>query len=128
MPHPLRRPAGSGFTLIEILIVILVITILIAIAIPNWMHARDSARSKSCCQNLRQIDTAKEQWGMTAGVPLTAEPEPSDLVTEYMKGTEDTLPVCPSGGTYGINNLASPPSCTIGDNSTASDFDDHVVP
>lgn len=123
-----RPKQEAGFTLIEIMVVILVIVVLIAIATPNWMHARDSSRSKACCENLRQMDSAKEQWGMTTSAPVTATPTAADLVTEFMKGAEDTLPVCPSGGNYAINDLQTAPTCDIGDNGTPQDYDDHFIP
>ena len=58
------RKSRRGFTLIEIMIVVLIIAVLLAIAIPNFMKARDTSRAKACVANLRQIDTAKMQWAM----------------------------------------------------------------
>lgn len=46
------RKAEQGFTLIELMIVIAIIAILAAVAIPNFMQARDRARRTSCIQNL----------------------------------------------------------------------------
>ena len=54
----------SGFTLVEIMIVVLILGILLTIAVPNWMKAREGARAKSCLENLRSIEGAKEQWAM----------------------------------------------------------------
>ena len=98
----------GGFTLIEIMIVVLIIGILLAIAIPNFMKARETSKTKSCLSNLRQIETAKEQWAMEQAVAGT--PTPADLLA-YIKA----MPKCPSAGTdYTINPMATRPTCTSG--------------
>ncbi|HPP75075.1 MAG TPA: prepilin-type N-terminal cleavage/methylation domain-containing protein, partial [Armatimonadota bacterium] len=116
----------GGFTLIEIMIVVLIIGFLLAIAIPNFMKARETSRAKSCQGNLRQIETAKEQWAMDTKAASTASPDASDLVDEYMKGTPDTLPDCPSGGKYTIGTLQVRPSCDSEANKDDVDYNDHV--
>ncbi len=47
-----KREAAQGFTLIELMIVIAIIAILAAVAIPNFMQARDRARRTGCIQSL----------------------------------------------------------------------------
>ena len=101
-----------GFTLIEIMIVVLIISVLLAIAIPNFMRARETSRAKSCCSNLRQIETAKEQWAMD-NKAADGDPAPGDLWTapnNYMKAE----PVCPSGGTYAFLTIGTNATCSIG--------------
>ncbi|HOP80720.1 MAG TPA: prepilin-type N-terminal cleavage/methylation domain-containing protein, partial [Armatimonadota bacterium] len=117
----------GGFTLIEIMFVVLIIAILLAIAIPNFMRARETSRAKSCQGNLRQIETAKEQWAMDTKAASEAEPKVEDLVDEYMKGTPDTLPECPSNGEYSIGTLQDRPSCSIGTQDDDADYNDHVL-
>jgi prepilin-type N-terminal cleavage/methylation domain-containing protein len=100
----------QGFTLVEIMIVVAIIGLLAAIAIPSFMKSRTTSQKNACLNNLRQIDSAKEQWAMEK------EKSTGDAVTDseveaYMK---DGRPNCPSGGTY-----------TFGVVGTAADCDKH---
>lgn len=54
-----RRPgAGSGFTVIELMVVIAVIALLIAILLPALGKARETARQSACGSNLRSVANA----------------------------------------------------------------------
>lgn len=54
----------AGFTLTEIMVVVSLIGLLSAMAIPQLARARDNARLNIIYRNLRQIETAKEQWAI----------------------------------------------------------------
>ncbi len=102
----------KGFTLVEIMIVVLIIGILLAIAVPNFIRARETSRTKSCVANLRQIDSAKEQWAMDTRAANGAAVTMADLTggaSPYIKSTPD----CPSGGTYTVGNVGTNPTCSI---------------
>jgi prepilin-type N-terminal cleavage/methylation domain-containing protein len=116
----------NGFTLIEIMIVVLIIAMLLAIAIPNFLRARDRSRAKACQSNLRMIVSAKEQWAMDNMRSGTDTPTAAELVSNYIKGTSGTLPECPSGGVYSMGTLNTWPSCSIGTNATTEASDDHI--
>jgi prepilin-type N-terminal cleavage/methylation domain-containing protein len=103
-----------AFTLIEIMIVVLIIGILLAIAVPNFVRARESSRQKACVGNLKQIKSANEQWAMdNKQGATTAPPAVAALV-----GTDAYLnasPSCPAGGAYTqASQVNTDPSCSYG--------------
>jgi type IV pilus assembly protein PilA len=65
---PKHRAVGeSGFSLIELLIVVAVILIIAAIAIPNFLKSRIAANEASAAENLRAISTASVVYNSTWG-------------------------------------------------------------
>src|SRR3954470_478490 len=53
-----RHDEESGFTLIELMVVVLIIAILIAIAIPTFLGARQRANNRAAQSSLRNALTA----------------------------------------------------------------------
>ena len=107
----IKSTRRSGFTLVEIMIVVAIIGLLAAIAIPNFVKARTTAQKNACIANLKQIDGAKEQWAMefkkTSGDIID-----SVAVNSYLKNSAQ--PACPANGTYIYNVVGVNPSCSIG--------------
>jgi uncharacterized coiled-coil DUF342 family protein len=62
-----------------------------------------------CINNLRQIDGAKQQWALENRQTVEALPEVADI--EPYLGNPTTL-LCPAGGTYTLNAVGVPPTCT----------------
>jgi hypothetical protein len=88
-----------------------------AIAIPNFVKARQSAQKNACVSNLRQIEGAKQQWALENKKTDSDTPSREDLVP-YLANKQ--FPVCPAGGTYTLNRLADPPQCSHEDHALSN--------
>jgi len=105
----MKKRNNKGFTLVEIMIVVLIIGILMAIAVPNFIQARQTSRRNSCIANLKQVDSAKEQYAMEAQLDTGATVAWSNLVSTYIK----SQPTCPGGGSYTVAVVGTNPSCSL---------------
>ena len=107
----IRTSRKSGFTLVEIMIVVAIIGLLAAIAIPNFIRARTTSQKNACINNLRQIDGAVQQWALENKKDSTAKVAYTDI-SPYLKNAV----ICPQGGTafsdsYTLATVADKPVC-----------------
>jgi len=107
-----RKSIQSGWTLLEIMIVVSIIGFLAAIAIPNFIRARSTSNEKACINNLRQIDAGAQTWAAENNKKSADAYTLGDIKDYLQRGK---TPECPSGGQYGPTfTVGEAPTCTIG--------------
>src|SRR5205823_8220667 len=70
--YAIRRARTSGFTLVEILIVVIILGILAAIVIPQFTNASQDARKSSLVSQLQTIRSQVELYKLQHGDTLPA--------------------------------------------------------
>ncbi len=107
--HVGARRAGqtlSGFSLIELMVVVLILAILTAIALPIYLQTQANSEKRVCQSNMSaiakavqsaRVETKAPDYAFAVGVPDPAK-EP-DM---------QAVPSCPSGGSYTIIGTGVP--------------------
>ena len=102
--------AGLVTGYLGILWAVIMIPMLAAIAIPNFVKAREVAMTNACINNLRMIEAAKNEWALEHSKKPADVPASQDLTPYFKSGA---FPTCPAGGTYTIGAVSNAPTCSV---------------
>ncbi len=114
-PHKIN----TGFTLVEIMIVVVMVALLVALLMPNVQRDSRVAARAVCINNLHQIDNVKSLWATQNKITTNVAPTLANLQPYLGRGSAVAAPTCPADtaksfqSSYSINDLRTPPACRI---------------
>lgn len=105
------KESNTGFTLVELMIILFVISILLTIAAYSYIKSNSTAKKTICMANLRELDTAVDQWvienNISVGTSMSGSEE--EIYDDYERGSR---PKCPAGGGYIFGTVGVSPQVT----------------
>jgi prepilin-type N-terminal cleavage/methylation domain-containing protein len=113
---------NSGFTLVEIMIVVAIIALLAAIAVPGFLRARKRSQASRILNDLRMIDSAVDQYAIETN-RKTNDPVAVSDWTNYLKKGSALYNTGKSilGSDYGTQTVDTIPQVPASDLAVLSD-------
>jgi type IV pilus assembly protein PilA len=112
---------NSGFTLVELMVVVLVLAILMAIAIPTFLGARDRGQDRAAQSSVRNtLTAAKILYGdasppsyaaVTAAALRTVEPQFTYVAATTASANDETVSVAVNGQSFGAAVMSDSGTC-----------------
>jgi prepilin-type N-terminal cleavage/methylation domain-containing protein len=122
MLQKLNKNRRGGFTLVEIMIVVAIIALLAAIAVPNFLRARKRSQATALLEDLRMVDSAKDQYAIERNKKGNDTITWTDIKPYLKKGSKLET----SAGTqFTLGNIDTPPK--LNPTTTYDEYTD-VIP
>jgi competence protein ComGC len=112
-----RQQKGRGLAVAGLvmsaasLVLLPIVGLLAAIAIPNFVKARETAQRQACFANLRMLQQVKETWAVANNKPADTVIEEAELIGD--EKAVKVRPRCPKDGTYVLNDVGTRPECSL---------------
>ncbi len=120
-----RSSNKSGFTLVEIMIVVAIIALLAAIAVPGFLRARKRSQASRVINDLRLIDSAVDQYAIENSKSTGFTVNTADWTNYLKKDTNLFLTGKDLLGTdYGVQHVDTLPSVPATTKDAFSDVTD----
>ena len=95
------QQSQSGFTLVEIMIVVAIIGLLAALAVPGLQRSRMRSQGYRIINDARQADAAIDQWALETG-QINGNAIVTTAASAYLKGAWPTNDILNNAYTYTV--------------------------
>ena len=98
------RKSQSGFTLVEIMIVVAIIALLAAIAVPGFLRSRKRSQATAILNDARVLDGAKDQYAIENNKTGSTAVD-ATMLTAYLKPGTRLYTASQTAGVSSIKDL-----------------------